>query len=625
MKKAGIVLDKYKTQFQIVYMIILALYPMLRVGQGLSVMDTTYSLSNFAFMSKMDGTWIVATYLANVLGSAMMHLPGGATMLGMNIYTSLVVSLTAVSVFIFLKRDIPSHLLFIGEFIALGLCWCPTTILYNYLTYLLFSLGALVLYRGVCGGRDDCFVAAGILLGLNVSTRFPNITEAALIVVVWYVGIIEKREFKRVMVQTLKCLGGYILGFGIPYVLIAIRFTSTAYSEMIKNLFAMTDKATDYKPTSMLSAIFADYLYAAKWIGLFCAGFIICALVWFALKIMIKEAKTVRLVLNLIVCLLVMCATIRVCYGQGMFSFRYYEYGSMYFWAVIFILISSVISLIYIFWPEQNRRPVNGVDLNVHHKKILGMMTIVIAYITCLGSNNGMYPSVNNLFVIAPYIVWVVYEWVAEGILAILDNNDKGATLRGALKYAFAIVASTVTLCVLIQSIGFHLKFAIQDGDDGQSRDSYITGFSRTNGICTTSVNAKALQELMEYVEENGTNVNEVLLYGDIPGLGYILNKESALSTFWPDLDSYTYAEWARDLKAVEGEVLSEVEVPYVITSVQVAAWESGDTEAINYFGIDTEKFGADDKLSDLIAFMRNTGYRQVFCNDKYSVYYLAD
>ncbi len=123
----------------VLFPLLLTLYPLIGIRQGLDVSDTLYSLSNFQYFTTMDGTWMVATFLANVLGSLLMCLPFGGTLIGMYFYTSLLQSVTAVLVYRSLKKRMPAVLVLAGETAALGLCWCPSVILYNYLTYLLMS------------------------------------------------------------------------------------------------------------------------------------------------------------------------------------------------------------------------------------------------------------------------------------------------------------------------------------------------------------------------------------------------------------------------------------------------------------------------------------------------------
>ena len=59
---------------KVLFPILLCLYPLTNIRQGIDVSDATYSLANFEFFGTMDGTWMTATYLANVLGSLMMRL-----------------------------------------------------------------------------------------------------------------------------------------------------------------------------------------------------------------------------------------------------------------------------------------------------------------------------------------------------------------------------------------------------------------------------------------------------------------------------------------------------------------------------------------------------------------------
>ncbi|MDE7232204.1 MAG: hypothetical protein K2N37_03925, partial [Lachnospiraceae bacterium] len=183
---------KYRNFIEnVLFSVLLVLYPLVGINQGLNVADTTYSLANFQYFGQMKGTWMVATFLANAVGSLLMRLPFGGTLLGIYFYTSLVQSATALMVYLALRKRLPAPLLFVGEMLALGLCWCPSAVLYNYLTYFLMTAGMLLLYRGLttvpgkASGRLY-FVAAGLCLGANVAVRMPNVVQAAFIRALWY-------------------------------------------------------------------------------------------------------------------------------------------------------------------------------------------------------------------------------------------------------------------------------------------------------------------------------------------------------------------------------------------------------------------------------------------------------
>lgn len=87
--------------------LILALYPLRHVWMGIDLRDTGYNYANFRYMglAHMDSMWVFSTYLANAVGHFFSLLPGGDTLLFMNIYTALVVSVTALIAYFFLVKN----------------------------------------------------------------------------------------------------------------------------------------------------------------------------------------------------------------------------------------------------------------------------------------------------------------------------------------------------------------------------------------------------------------------------------------------------------------------------------------------------------------------------------------
>ena len=72
---------KAKRLGTILFPVILFLYPLLKITQGIELTDTCYGLVNYRFFPHAGQEWTVATYLANVLGALLMRLlwgqPGG--------------------------------------------------------------------------------------------------------------------------------------------------------------------------------------------------------------------------------------------------------------------------------------------------------------------------------------------------------------------------------------------------------------------------------------------------------------------------------------------------------------------------------------------------------------------
>lgn len=602
MKEMTDVYSKYRNFIEkILFPTLLVLYPLLRINQGIDVLDTTYSLANFQYFTSMNGTWIVATFLSNVAGNLMMHLPFGDTMIGMYFYTALIQSGTAFAAYEALRRKMPAPLVFIGEWIALGLCWCPSTILYNYLTYLFMTAGVLLLYDGILRDDKKYYAAAGICLGANVAVRMPNVVQAALIVAVWYGAVIYGRTWKQAIRDTLWCALGYAVGFGVPLTAICIRYGVGAYPAMVQALFAMTDKAADYKPSAMVSGMLGDYQTGLFWL-LFAAICMVVGWLLFTVQRRLFPGKRVMMVLCKVIYAAVLFVLLRFYWGKGVFDFRYYWYSSMYYPAVLLLLV-AIFAALYCLLRKSIR----------FELKIQAMLSLVLIFVTPLGSNNYLYPIINNLFIVVPFLLWTAYD---RFVLRRAEIRGEGAAIAKVNDFAFVWGAPVVLLIVFvfIQSMGFHMAFAFQDGINGEARDTELTMPVKTKSIYTNQDNAAWLEELAEYTENAGLTGRELISYGEIPGLGYLLDMPPALSTFWPDLDSYLMSQYERDMVQLTTP-------PVIIIASPVAAYLNEDADGMNWFGVDREKLDRDEKLQILGAYMTEYSYWEAFGNGRYVVY----
>lgn len=584
------------------------LYPLLTVNQGIDVADTTYSLSNFQYFGSVEGTWMVATFLSNAAGWLLMHLPLGGTLAGMYFYTSLVQSATALMVYFALRKRMPAPLLFLGEWIALGLCWCPSTILYNYLTYFLMTAGMLFLYRGICGRKPASFVAAGICLGANVAVRMPNVVQAVFILAVWYGIVISSRQKRETDSGLLAgigrdtgwCLLGYFIGFGVPLEAVCMRYGVSAWPDMVRTMFAMTDQAVDYKPASMLSGMFSDYAQGLYWF--FFAG-ICMAAGWLLFAAWDKTAakrggssKDAGKFVCAGLYAALFLVLLRFYWGRGMFTFRYYEYDyrSIYYLAVLFLLVTICMC---VFCLAAKRA---GFE-----QKIFAALVLTQIFVTPLGSNNGLAPIINNLFLAVPFVLWTAYR----------PGAGKGR------KAVWAVPFSMLVLFLLIQSVGFHANFVFQDGIWGEPRDTKAELPEKAAGIYTNEQNAALLEELALFVREEGLDGRGLITYGELPGLHYLLDMPPALSTAWPDLASYRMEEYRRDLEALAESIAAGAEPPVIVVSSPVAAYLSDDGEAIGWFGVDMEAMAADEKLRILAKWLGDYGYTEQYGDARYVVY----
>jgi hypothetical protein len=543
--------------------LILLLFPLYNFDSGIDLTDTGFSLINFTLFAANEPTnsLFLNTYLSNALGFFFTKLPFGELMIGMKFYSTLLISALALLGYRFFITKMPAPLAFVGQLLAISLCWCPSVVLYNYLTYLLFLLGAIFLFRGLVGSGPLWLVGAGICLGINVFVRTPNILEAALIVCLWYYAWLRRKKIATVWRETLLCLAGYLGAVAVMSLMMMLHYGRKAPLEMIAGLFQMSESNEGYTLANMLWAILDAYLVGAKWIFIMLLC-VIAGIPFFLIRLNIRLQK----ILYCLAIAFLFYALSRI----GMYNFEYYQKFSNLQWAVIFLLL-SLANMVWMLF---------SVSVDAHWK-LIASLSIVVTLVTPLGSGNYVWPLINNLFFLAPVTLWWLYKFIFYK--------------RGELLFPLQSMLAAILLAVIIQSLGLGLFYVYRDGEDGEKRHTRITEIAVLNGMRTTAANAANLQEINAFLQQYN-NSSEAILFGDIPGLAYFLNLTPAISSPWPDLDTFASERFASELDAISTK-------PVIILNANLPDYSSVPV-----------------KIEHLTNYMTKHGYEEVFRNRQFIV-----
>jgi len=694
-KKKRIMQEKMKTEQNLKYgrganllenlfIVILVFYPLRHINWGLDLWDTGYNYANFQYMGTehMDSMWLFSTYLSNAAGNLLMKLPGGGSLTGMNFYTGLTVSLLAVTGYFFCTRKlkIPGWLAFAGEFIAISLCWCPTALLYNYLTYVFFLACVILLYQGLTEEKNICLLLAGACLGANVLVRFSNLPEAALILAVWAydvtVWLREKNSttvrregpLRRLGQHTFWCFAGYGSSLLVLLGYIHVRYGFGNYAAGIRRLFAMTDTATDYKADSMLMGMINTYVENLYWVIrmgiLLAAGIIFFAIVgmllrsygrlnkmlwWWCGRLLLALAGAVSLtwlyvkafrasegmteppvgfmaLSPAVIFWTVLAGWLALAavtgwlmqkrcgmekalwwesrflwaavsvvmlvwlYARGFCTLDFLQdgpisYGPMLHPGILFLMLTMLAGTVRFLHPGSPKQ-----------EKLISAMVVLVVLLTSLGSNNKVFPSMNNLFVAAPYTLWQCWRFCAH----VTEKHIRGFTLSAFP--AKGLLAAFLCMC-LFQFGGFGIKFVFAEATGVYDLSSSVENNDILRNIRMNPEKARWLTELSEYVEERGLRGREVILYGNVPALSYYLQMPSAFNP-WSDLRSYSYDTMAGDLEEKERQIQTgSAERPVVL---------------VNYLQGGLEQ---DEKWKLIQDFMERNGYELDWQNDRFAVY----
>lgn len=627
----------------IVFLFLLAAYPMRHIWLGVELTDGLYSAGNYRFLERINKMWLFSTYFANAAGSFLSGLPGGDTLIGLRFYTSLFISMTAVFSYLFFTKVVKVNALtvFFGELLALSLCWCPSTILYNYMTYFFFNLTVIVLYTGLVREKRCLLFTAGLFLGMNVLVRFPNLTEAALILSVWYYGWLQRKRFKDVLQETGICLLGFLAGSGLVLLSVVLKYGLAEYVDGIVRMFQIPSEASDYTLYSMVLTLLLDYKASSRWlicmVLLAAAGCLISAFVYRAAgdkdaapgspAMAVKRGLGIFGKLCFIGGIVVL---FRWWHSLGIFNIKYYTYECMFQWVAVFLILSIITGIVILFSKKTS-----------HNEKLLSSMILILIGVTPLGSNNHLYPNMNNMFLVFPFVLFYMGKFLQK--LKCAGSVEFGRQKAGrqdkkrwkASLYPVWAMSAVFLSAMSIQCLLFGAVFTFRDGMSGQKRDTRIEKNDILKGTVTNKELAEAVEELTVYIETEGLSDREVLLYGEIPAVSYILNMPSAISTTWPDLASYNYEIMAEDMerlraavseggaKGTEGQKKT-YDAPVIILGGGLDGFLRGDEEAMKAAEL-TEKernrYGTDEKLKLITGFMEEEGYERVFGNVRFAVY----
>lgn len=554
---------------------LIVLMALVKVNKGLDITDSSYSCTNFLFTDRLDGMWYYSTFYANLCGHFFASLPGGSTFIGLNAYTGLTKVLLALVAYYFFTKSVKveKELVFLGVLVSVALCWCPTTILYNYLTYLLLFVGMMLLYRGLTEEKKGLLIAAGVALGSNFFVRLPNVVEAGIIIALWGYAIFTHKTFKQTLFETLWCMLGYVLAFIPGCILIACTRGFKAYFTGINELFGMTSESTSYSARAMVESIIRQYIQTWQWTETAVFMLLLCLLAF----LVFPKGKTW---LRYVCATIISCGFIILLYYKGLFPLNFHWFEPVYRYGAMLLTFIIVTFVIVVFRYK-----------NTPEERLLALLGLLAIAITPIGSNNDIYSNLNNFFFVLPVFLYLIVRFI----------NSK-EYFRG-VRYSLCILFAVYVLL----SVKFGATYVFRDGLK-EPMDTYVTNNPSMAHMKTTATNAKALTELNEIWQEKELSDRSTLLYGNVCGLGFYMDTPVALSTAWPSLASFSTDKFEKEMKALSLEVASGKVTPpsIVIGNEEFETW--GTEEG-------TKK---QEILND---FLEGFEYSEIYSNEVLTVY----
>lgn len=590
-----------------VLLAVMVMYPLRWTFTGLDLWDAGYNCINYIWFGPghMNPSLFYSTFLANVTGRLFSLLPYGDTYAGLRFYCGLVICANVLLSALFCIRKVKFNrwAVILGELLAVSLCYSPTVILYNHLSFLLLTVTIILLYNGLTSENNICLMSAGFILGLNVFVRFPNITQAALILAVWYYFWQKKSRLKDVIYKTLICLAGFVVSFILIYVIIDGMYGNGSYFAGIQGMFGISEGAEDYSLRSMITGMIGAYIRGFRRVAdmavFAAASFVIVAVIR---KIRYKNAaesdglRWYELLTAAIagICLIVFSVS------HMLMQFDFHHYITVILTAAMFI---DLVMIICFFVMASSKADIG--------RKLISSLLLMQIIVLSVGSNTGISPVMNNMFLIMPFMVHYMYLFLTG-----CDNDtilfkrsfvpEKIRTLSPVFRRISALVITIAILAYCIQCVMFGLGYVYEDAKNGIGGRASVTDNRVLSGIRMNEERAVWMQGLTDHINKEQLAGHDVIVYGYAPALVYYLSLKPVIGS-WPDLDSYAASSMRSDMDALEERIdKKEAECPIIIFDER---------------NIKEQQEHNAEKWNILSDFMDKYGYEKMFSNSRFSVY----
>jgi hypothetical protein len=250
--------------------IVLFIYPVLMIVQGIDFTDMGFNLSNQWFLLRDPGIYQhgYLFYLSNLLGGLWLSVAAPFGLFWVKFGWAVVLYLSMVMAYLTLKDVGSSKGLVLGLVVAL--LWIPKLgfnwMDYNWFTGLFFTTAAFLLHRGLVNNHRGFLVAGAAVLGASVLARFPNVLALGFVFVIPLFAYLEGRGWRWALRRSLTFVAGFVAGIGVVLLLMLALGHLDFYIDGLEQRFATSgeDARYMYSADSLLRRLFVDYARLAS-------------------------------------------------------------------------------------------------------------------------------------------------------------------------------------------------------------------------------------------------------------------------------------------------------------------------------------------------------------------------
>lgn len=478
---------------------LILLYSLLRIWQGLDVTDTGFLLATFQFQYTEPNSvsYGIFYWLTNILGGAIDELGGG--LIGMR-FANILLSMATGSVTYVILRSITTNRLLIltSFFVTLVYNTKIEHLLWGYknLTAFLFVLAGGFLYFGLIKQNRLLVASSGLLLGISIFARTPNILGLTLgLAIPFYCIFLQNRLWQRSILDSVSFVFGWLAGIASMVFLLYSLSQLDFYVEGLQRLFSFAANEESYHSSDRLLMMF----FRDNGFALVTGGFALIVLTYcFHLYFDVFKGKHSFLFIGVV----------------AVISLFALSFMRLWFWVIPGVLYFAHAAYIWLY-----RK--NEVKIS-----LLALISVLILLLVPLGSGSSIKGAVHGSWIALPLVLCIVYE----------------KELLGSRYFRFDVQQRVFAyrLCIsilLVLSLVTAYRFTFRDTASRMTM-SYNIMHPQLRGIYTTQERAKVMSELLAEMEKYVEPDDYLLAYNEIPLIHYLTRTKPWLGNPWPMLYS---------------------------------------------------------------------------------------
>lgn len=597
---------------KLILIIAIFLYPFLHTFIGIDLGDTGYHLYSFENLYETPELIGFTPYFTTVVGWVWLKLFPGLGLWGLNLLEVFVEMVMVIVVYKTFKEYFGEIRTLIGLLLAV----IASDTYLNIFNYHQFNVMLLVLilcfqFKAITKDKVHNSFISGIFFATVVFARMGSITAIVTCVLYVYWYLVEEKDVKFLIRHIGMFFAGAVLASGGFLILLKVTGQLSYFMQNILRLFGLASADSGgYSMDNLLGTFIKGNLYSVASGALYFAGFFVL-LLGFGLIFRKNEVIKKRIVS-------VIAGAAAVCVGIYVFKYSYYV-NEIPAWPQMTPAPSFIIGIFYV---------ITFLALCYHlyfigGKKDLSLaalMGIGLPLLTIAGSNTGTKHVVLGLWIIAPFVVYVI-----GGLFISETARMKFNRVYSMMGIQISRTAWIFSFCILVATfLGRYAEMAHDtmnfDSTDRSLINSQIDS-PKLKYLWTTERQANAVNGVLHEIEESGAGKDHPLIvYGGSIMFYYLTEMDSYVQP-WFTNGVYSNEKLLEDMAKAEKQFDHLPVIIYGRTNNYWGFYEFDYEARINEMYRST--YGG--KRDILLEFLEEKGYSLQYVNDYYVVLYPSD